>query len=287
MLQAAQELYGVGSKEAIAVTRAYAAINVGADIDETPTPGGGVTITSQPASITVAAGATASFSVTATGGTAPYKYQWLRNGTAIAGATGPTYSLTAQTTDSGAVFSVKVTDSAPTPTTATSANATLTVTGGGGGGTQRIVNGGFESGTTGWSGTTGLIGSYAGQTAYEGTRFAWFGGNGTTRTEYLTQAVTIPAASTSATLSYALHIDTAETENVAYDRMVVTVKNSAGTVLGTLASYTNLNKAPGYQIRTFNLLPYKGQTVTLSFVMNEDQSLQTSFVVDKVSLITQ
>jgi Zn-dependent metalloprotease len=34
MLLAAQELYGVASKEATAVQRAYAAINVGADIDE-------------------------------------------------------------------------------------------------------------------------------------------------------------------------------------------------------------------------------------------------------------
>jgi len=34
VLEAAQELYGVGSKEAVAVQRAYAAINVGEDIDE-------------------------------------------------------------------------------------------------------------------------------------------------------------------------------------------------------------------------------------------------------------
>jgi hypothetical protein len=58
-------------------------------------------------------------------------------------------------------------------------------------------------------------------------------------------------------------------------------------VLGTLETYTNLNHAPGYQIRSFNLLAYKGQTVTLWFDMTEDYSLQTSFVVDKVSLITR
>jgi Zn-dependent metalloprotease len=34
MIAAAQELYGSNSKEAIAVQRAYAAINVGADVDE-------------------------------------------------------------------------------------------------------------------------------------------------------------------------------------------------------------------------------------------------------------
>ncbi len=67
--------------------------------------------------------------------------------------------------------------------------------------------------------------------------------------------------------------------------MVVTVKNASGTTLGTLATYSNLNKAAGYQTRSFSLLPYKGQTVTLSFAMNEDSSLQTSFVVDKVSVI--
>jgi Zn-dependent metalloprotease len=34
MIEAAQELYGKSSKEATAVQRAYAAINVGADVDE-------------------------------------------------------------------------------------------------------------------------------------------------------------------------------------------------------------------------------------------------------------
>lgn len=285
---AAEELYGVGSKEAIAVVRAYAAINVGTDVDETGggTPGA-VSISSQPASVSVAAGSTASFSVTATGGTAPYKYQWRRNGASIAGATSQSYSLTAQSSDNGAVFSVVVTDSASSPTTATSANATLTV-GSTGGTTERVTNGGFESGTTGWAGTTGAIGTWSQQPAFEGTRNAWLGGNGATASENLTQAVVIPAAATSATLTFALHIDTAETTtSTVYDKLVVTVKNASGTVLGTLATYSNLNKATGYQTRTFNLLPYKGQTVTLSFVMNEDSSLQTTFAVDKVSVLTQ
>jgi Zn-dependent metalloprotease len=34
MIEAAQELYGKPSKEATAVQRAFAAINVGADVDE-------------------------------------------------------------------------------------------------------------------------------------------------------------------------------------------------------------------------------------------------------------
>jgi len=38
MIEAASELYGAGGREAIAVQRAYAAINVGADVDEPSTP---------------------------------------------------------------------------------------------------------------------------------------------------------------------------------------------------------------------------------------------------------
>jgi Zn-dependent metalloprotease len=37
MIESAGELYGTGSREVVAVTRAYAAINVGADIDELAT----------------------------------------------------------------------------------------------------------------------------------------------------------------------------------------------------------------------------------------------------------
>ncbi|WP_229448505.1 M4 family metallopeptidase [Massilia sp. CF038] len=283
---AAEELYGVGSKEAIAVVRAYAAINVGTDVDENGggTPGA-VSISSQPSSVSVAAGATASFSVTATGGTAPYKYQWRRNGASIAGATSQSYSLTAQTSDNGAVFSVVVTDSASSPTTATSSGATLTV-GSTGGSVERVTNGGFESGTTGWSGTTGAIGTFSQQPAFEGTRNAWLGGNGVTATETISQSVAIPSNASSATLTFALHIDTKETTtSTAYDKLTVTA--TAGGVAKTLASYSNLNKAAGYQTRTFDLAAYKGQTVTLTFSMREDSSLQTSFAVDKVSVITQ
>ena len=65
---------------------------------------------------------------------------------------------------------------------------------------------------------------------------------------------------------------------------MVTVKNSSGTTLKTLATYSKLNKATGYQVRTFDLSAYRGQTVRVHFNMTEDVSLQTSFVVDKVSL---
>jgi hypothetical protein len=82
------------------------------------------TITIPPAGRTVTAGQTATFGVTASG-TAPLTYQWKRNGTAIAGATGASYTTPATTiADSGAVFTVTVANGAGS---VTSVGAVLTV----------------------------------------------------------------------------------------------------------------------------------------------------------------
>jgi len=152
---------------------------------------------------------------------------------------------------------------------------------------ELMVNGGFESGTTGWTGTTGDIGTFTGEAAFQGTKNAWMGGNGSAITETLAQTITIPAASTSAILSFYLHIDTAESGSTVYDKLQVQVRNTSGTVLKTLATYSNVNAATGYQQRTFDLTAYKGQTVQIYFTETEDASLQTSFVLDNVSLISK
>jgi hypothetical protein len=82
------------------------------------------TITLQPVTMTVNAGATATFGVAATG-TARLSYQWYRSGAAIPGAVASTYTTAATSgTDNGAVFTVTVSNVAGT---ATSAAATLNV----------------------------------------------------------------------------------------------------------------------------------------------------------------
>jgi hypothetical protein len=85
----------------------------------------GPTITAQPVSQTVVAGAQAQFTVVA-GGNGPFTYQWLRGGVAIPGATSASYTTAAlASTDSGSVFSVVVSNAAGS---VTSASVTLTVT---------------------------------------------------------------------------------------------------------------------------------------------------------------
>ncbi|MFJ9019925.1 hydrolase [Streptomyces sp. NPDC102259] len=150
--------------------------------------------------------------------------------------------------------------------------------------TQVLGNAGFESGATTWSATSGVITNSSSEAARTGSYYAWLGGNGTAGTETLSQAAAIPSGC-SATLSLYLHIDTAETTtSTAYDTLQVQVLNSSGTVLGTLASYSNLNAASGYAQRTFSLSGYAGQTVTLKFTSTEGSKLQTSFVIDDTAL---
>ncbi|MFJ2393956.1 hydrolase [Streptomyces sp. NPDC087843] len=160
--------------------------------------------------------------------------------------------------------------------------------GGGGGGTctaaQLLANPGFESGNSSWTATSGVITNSSSEAARTGSYKAWMDGYGTARTDTLAQTVTVPSGC-AATLNFFLHVDTAETTTTtAYDTLKAQVLNSGGTVLSTLATYSNLNAASGYTLRSFNLSAYAGQTVTVKFTGTEGSMLQTSFVLDDTAL---
>ena len=101
--------------------------------DDAPPPGGGQpppaatapSVTTQPVSTSVVAGQPATFTVAASG-TAPFTYQWRRNGVDIAGATAATYTAPSVAMgDNGVSYSAVITNSAGSVTSAT---AVLTVT---------------------------------------------------------------------------------------------------------------------------------------------------------------
>ena len=154
-------------------------------------------------------------------------------------------------------------------------------TGGGGTGCtgQKLGNPGFETGTAApWTASSGVVDNSTGEAAHSGSWKAWMDGYGSTHTDTLSQSVSIPAGCR-ATLSFWLHIDTAETTtSTAYDKLTV----KAGST--TLATYSNLNKNTGYAQKSFDVSSLAGQTVTISFSGAEDSSLQTSFVVDDTAL---
>ena len=155
---------------------------------------------------------------------------------------------------------------------------------------QLFLNPGFESGAVNWvQSVTGVITNSASRPARTGTWKAWTNGYGTTSTEWVYQQIAIPSAACTAQLSFWIRIDSAETTTTTiYDRLRVEILNSSGTVLATLATYSNLNKNTTYTQKTFDLSAYKGQTIRVRFYGTEDSSLQTSFVMDDTAVnITQ
>ncbi|MFD9333858.1 M28 family peptidase [Streptomyces sp. NPDC060028] len=181
-----------------------------------------------------------------------------------AGAAQGTYTLTV--TGSGTV----------------SHTTTYTLTVGGGTGTctpaQVVANGGFENGSSPWSATSGVITNQSGEVAHSGSYMAWLNGWGSPRTDRATQSLTLPAGCASGRLSFYLHIDTDETEDVVYDTFTVSVGGQ------TLETLSNVDAGSGYTLKSYDVSRFAGQSVTLQFQGLEDQSLQTSFVVDDVTL---
>ncbi|MFC5171815.1 M28 family peptidase [Streptomyces mutomycini] len=191
------------------------------------------------------------------------------------GSSAMTVSTTASTAPGVYTLTVTGTGTSATHTT----TYTLTVNGSGSCDTgQKIVNGGFENGTSPWTGDTGSIGAHSGQAPRTGTRAAWLVGYGSSRTETINQSVTVPAGCAKATLKYYLHIDTDEAGSTAYDVFRMKVNGT------TLATRSNADAATGYVLQSVDLSSYAGQQVTVTFTATEDSSLQTSFVIDDVTL---
>ena len=172
--------------------------------------------------------------------------------------------------------------------TATS-SGTFTVTGCTTPAQQLLLNPGFELGNNGnWTTTSGVIDSSTGRPARSGSWKAWLCGYGTSHTDYAYQTVTIPSTAASASLSFYVRIDTAETTtSTVYDRLYVQISTNGGTSYTTLATYSNLNANSTYSLKSFDLSAYRGYSVRVRFYATEDSSLQTSFVVDDTALNVQ
>ena len=259
------------------------------------------TLSASPASLSIVAGANGTSTISVAGlnsfaGTVALSASGL--------PTGVTASFSPASTTSASVLTVTAATTAVAGSTTITVTGTsgalthtttiaLTITAATGGATQIIGNPGLENGTTTtpWVLTAGVICSTStcsGQSPHTGSWYAWLDGYGSTHTDTASQQIVIPAGKTSATLSFFLHIDTAETsKTAANDTLSVQVLNTSGTVLGTLATYSNLNAATGYQQRTFSLASYIGKTVVLKFTGKENSSKETSFVLDDITLSVQ
>ncbi|MFM8333334.1 MAG: S8 family serine peptidase [Candidatus Methylumidiphilus sp.] len=208
--------------------------------------------------------------------TAPYALSWdsavLQNGT---------YSFTAKATDTAGLSATTaaVTASIANPVVPPPCSTP----------SQLIANADFEAGAVNWTAPAGAITNNTAYASHGGTWKAKLAGAAVKHTDDLYQQATIPVNACSASLSFWLKTSTLETTKISrFDTLTVTVRNTAGAVLGTLASYSNLNPTVGYEQKTFNLSAYKGQTVRLQFSASEDATRATTFLLDDMELsITQ
>ncbi|MET9175274.1 putative Ig domain-containing protein [Streptomyces misionensis] len=242
--------------------------------------GGNTVSVTNPGSQSTTTGSSVSLQIRASdsaGAALTYSASGLPTGLSINSSTG----VISGTASTAGTYQVTVTATDSTGATGSTSFTWTVGTGGGGGCTsaQLLANPGFESGNTGWTASSGVITTDSGEPAHSGSYKAWLDGYGTSHTDTVSQSVTIPAGC-KATLTFYLHIDTAESGSTAYDKLTVT----AGST--TLATYSNVNANSGYAQKTFDLSSLAGQTVTLKFNGVEDSSLQTSFVVDDTALTT-
>ncbi len=170
-----------------------------------------------------------------------------------------------------------------TPTATPSATPTATPTPAPG---NLLVNGGFEGSASPWvSSGNGYFYTANGNSPHGGTGYIYFGVNNRA-TGQAYQTVSIPTTATG-TLNFWLNVTSSETTTTtAYDKLFVEVRNTSGTLLATLATYSNLNKTTqgNYSLKSFNLAAYKGQTVRIQFRSTMDSSITSTFRVDDVSL---
>jgi hypothetical protein len=280
-LQAAKNLFPNDCTAFNTVKAAWDAVSVPAQATDPTCTGPTVLTLANPGSRSGNVGTPTSLALSASGGTTPYTFAAapLPAGLSINATTG-VISGTPTTTGTTSVTATVTDNASPTHATASQTFSwTISPTGTCSSPGQKLGNPGFESGATSWSASAGVLGNTTGQTAHSGVSYAWLDGYGTTHTDTLSQTVTLPAGCNSYSLTFWLHIDSAETTTVTqFDRLTVAV---GGT---TLATFSNLNKAAGYSQKTFNLSAFAGQTVTLTFTGVEDVSLQTSFVVDDTAL---
>jgi hypothetical protein len=164
----------------------------------------------------------------------------------------------------------------PTPTPTPTATPTQT---------ELIVNGGLEGSISPWvmSGS-GAFYTNNGNYPHGGTGYMYFGVNNNVSGQTY-QTVTIPSGA-AANLTFWFNCSSNEGITTAYDFLYVEVRNPSGTLLQTLATYSNRDKttAGNYSQKSFSLAAYRGQTIRLQFRCTTDFSLSTTFRIDDVSL---
>ena len=178
------------------------------------------------------------------------------------------------------ILNIEFGDFGPTPLTAAAPSTPASAA-------AVFQNPGFEDGAAGWTASDKVIVTTKGEPARTGHGRAWLGGYGVKHTDTLSHDVTIPSAATAATISFFLHVSTHEEGTLTHDTLKVSVRDTQGAVLKNLATYSNVNAASGFHLKTFDLSAFRGKTIRIFFQADEDNGSETSFVLDDFSFVVE
>ena len=199
------------------------------------------------------------------------------------GSATSTLTFTASSTATTGTSTVTVTGTSGTITHTTTITLTVSAPS-----TQLIQNGGFETGTlANW--TTGgaslpvisTTQKHAG--VYSALAGASTGGepNGD---DFLYQTITIPSTATKATLTFYYWPST--TDTITYDWQEAQVQNTSGTMLAQIMKVCS--NAHAWTQVTYDLTPYKGQTIRIYFNDHQDGFGDLTYMyLDDVSVTVQ
>jgi thermitase len=145
--------------------------------------------------------------------------------------------------------------------------------------TNRIVNGGFESGTGPWSqSSSGGYQLITTDRPHAGSYSAWLGGYNS-GTDSIYQTITVPS---NGNLTYWWYMTTSESGSTAYDYFRVRLYTTGGSLVATLRTFSNASGANTWRQDTLSLASYAGQTLRVHFSATTDLSLPSSFFLDDV-----
>ena len=289
-LRAASDLYGLASSEVQAVRNAFAAINVGLSSgagDDLEPPTVIASVNGTTGIITLAATAHDNTSLASIGFYVDQQRVGVQNGGGVKDTTVTlafdssqipkgSHILTASATDAVG----NVTHSAQVPFLVSNSFYELLLQGDFEYGSP--WDGGIDKSHMAWVDPQGVI---TDGWPYLGRWCADFCGVGAANTQSIWQTVTIPSEARNAILTFWLQIFSQEPDDRARDTFQVQVRSIAGNLIEVLATYSNLDRSripinvplqKDYTQRTIDLSAYRGRTIQLCFVGQEDAAHPTA-----------
>lgn len=138
----------------------------------------------------------------------------------------------------------------------------------------------------GWKGSKGVITNRNPDWARSGSWVANLNGKGRSNTRKLFQRLTLPADICSAQLNFWLRVETNEPATAPVrDKLKLTVRKPSGTIMKTLATYSNQDSSATYALQSFDLTAFRGKTIRLQWTGSENGSGATRFLIDDTELL--